>query len=232
MVTQVTEPIRVQLLSFFHLHTCNFTISPLPVMQILPTPVESPSLEPKDNLQPSSRKRQRTQSMQSGTSSSSAKRSLSEGPTHDGGTNPDDTITDIDSYMAEKGEADIPETIQLPEPVTVLPVTDARISIPPAMKFSTVKQLRDKPMQIGETWYIVARQWFRRWEKACTGEVDKEGGVDEKDLGSVDNSSLLDKDGNVTADIVEGVNVEFVIADVWARFVTWSVFSPRSVELY
>ncbi|KAF7964511.1 hypothetical protein HWV62_6377, partial [Athelia sp. TMB] len=37
----------------------------------------------------------------------------------------------------------------------------------------------------------------------------------------VNNSSLLDKDGNVTSSLVEGVDVEFLITDVWALFVKW-----------
>lgn len=170
--------------------------------------------------------------MQSDASSSSAKRSLSGGPTHDTGTHLDEsdaTITDIDAYMTEQGEADIPATIQLPEPVSLQ--HDAQRSMPPATKFTTVKQLRDKPMQTGETWYIVARNWYRRWEKACTGEVDKQGGLSENELGHIDNSSLLDKDGNVTSSLAEGVDVEFLNADVWVLFVQWCALFYNLIRL-
>jgi len=164
--------------------------------------------------------------MQSDASSSSAKRSVSEGPTSDVLRSPhvDDmsteTITDIDSYMAEQGEADIPDTIQ--------PSTHASNGITstlaPPEKLSSVNKFREQPMKAGDTWYIVARQWFKRWEMACTGEVNKEGGVDENTLGPVDNSCLLDKDGNVTSSLVEGVDAEYVCKEIWDLFVTWCVY--------
>jgi ubiquitin carboxyl-terminal hydrolase 4/11/15 len=191
-------------------------------MQSLPSPAESPSLKPKDlSSQPSgSRKRLRSQSMQSDTSSSSAKRSQSGGPSNDGGILVDDpTTTDIDAYMAEQGEADIPTTIQLPEPHQ----NEMVPSVSPLEKLSTIKKLRQNHLNVGDTWYIVARRWYKRWEKACTGEVDKEGGVEQSELGPIDNSPLLDKDENVTSGLVEGIDVEFVPKEAWELLVTWCV---------
>jgi ubiquitin carboxyl-terminal hydrolase 4/11/15 len=196
-------------------------------MQSLPSPADSPSLKTKElNSQPSSRKRLRSQSMQSDASSSSAKRSLSEDPSSDGvlrSPRVDDPFAeaDIDTYMAEQGEADIPDTIQLPTHVTLNGTTSA---LSPPEKLSSVKKLREQQMKVGEIWYIVARRWYRRWEKACTGEIDKEGSVDENLLGPVDNSFLLDKDGNVTSNLVEGVDAEFVCKELWDLFVTWCVY--------
>lgn len=123
--------------------------------------------------------------------------------------------------MAEQGESDIPDTIQPPESTTTQNKMDVQL-LPPE-KLATIKKLRDQSMKVGETWYIVAQRWYKRWEKACTGEVDKEGGVDEGALGPPDNSALLDKDGNVTPSLVEGVDVEFVPNDVWELFISWCV---------
>lgn len=194
------------------------------VMQSLPSPAESPSLKPQQDQLPSNRKRQRSQSMQSDASSSSAKRSQSEGASNDNAirssladNTSSQTITEIDAYMAEQGE----DTIQLPEPV--LSQNGTSPSMPPPMKFAKIKELRTQPMVIGDTWYIVARQWLRRWEKACSGEVDKEGGVDESALGPINNSSLFDKDGNVTSTLLEGIDVDFLPKEAWALFVTWCV---------
>lgn len=189
-------------------------------MQSLPSPADSPSLKPTDNTsQQASRKRQRSQSTQSGTPSSSAKRSLSEGPSNDDSL-ADNTITDIDAYMEEQGEADIPKTIQLSNPAVP---EKTHTTMPGPIKLTTVKQSREAPMKVGDFWYIISRRWYKRWEKACTGEVDKEGGMEESDLGPVDNSHLLDKDGNITSSLLEGVDVEFVPEDVWALFVSWCV---------
>lgn len=190
-------------------------------MQGLPSPADSPTLKPKD-LSPHipSRKRQRSQSMQSDTSSSSAKRSQSGGPSNDGGVfTANQTITDVDAYMAEQGEADIPATIHLSEPTH--PQNGTVQIVPPPEKLSAIKKLRQQPLAVGDTWYIIARWWYKRWEKACTGEIDKEGGVEESAIGPVDNSSLLDKDTNVISALVEGIDVEFVPKDAWELFVTW-----------
>lgn len=196
-------------------------------MQGIPSPAESPSLKTKElNPQPSSRKRLRSHSMQSDASSSSAKRSLSEDPSSEGvlrSPRADDlsaeVITDIDTYMAEQGEADIPDTIQLPTHT----LNGTKPTLSPPEKLSFVKKLREQPMTVGDIWYIIARRWYKRWEKACTGEIDKEGGVDEDRLEAVDNSPLIDKDGNVTSDLVEGINVEFVCKELWDLFKTWYV---------
>jgi ubiquitin carboxyl-terminal hydrolase 4/11/15 len=123
--------------------------------------------------------------------------------------------------MAEQGEADIPLTIQLPEPIH--PHSGAAQAVSPPEKLSTIKNLRQQPLKVGDTWYIVARRWYRRWEKACTGEVDKEGAVEESALGPVDNAPLLDKDDNITSTLMEGIDVEFVPKDVWELFVAWYV---------
>ncbi len=79
-------------------------------------------------------------------------------------------------------------------------------------------------MQEGADWCIVSRSWYRRWEKACTGEVDKEGQVLENQLGPVDNSSLVEDSGvAITTSFVEGVDVEFVPKAAWDRLVEWYV---------
>ena len=94
---------------------------------------------------------------------------------------------------------------------------------PPAHKAHYVAQRRLQQMQPGDTWYIVARTWYRRWEAACLGVADKAGPIDEKDLGPVDNTPLLDRDANLVSNLTEGIDVEFVPWDVWKAFTTWSV---------
>ncbi|TFY56337.1 hypothetical protein EVG20_g8964 [Dentipellis fragilis] len=98
---------------------------------------------------------------------------------------------------------------------------DSSTSLSLEEKYALVEEKRKGQMKEGETWYLVSRQWFRRWQKAMTGEQDKEGGVDEQDLGPVDNSALLDTSGQLIKAPVEGVHVEFVPEDVWELLVSW-----------
>lgn len=168
--------------------------------------------------------------MQSDTSSSSAKRTVSDGSPLDGIVHSprDDQLSslsltdytqDIDAYMAEQGEAEIPAVISFELSPVDCSVTFS--SMPPQEKTSFVEKGMSGKMVVGETWYLVSRDWWKRWQKACTGSIDKEGGVTEGQLGPVNNSGLLDAFGNLHSSLAEGVDVEYVPEDVWKSFVSW-----------
>ncbi|KAG1746657.1 uncharacterized protein EDB91DRAFT_1048951 [Suillus paluster] len=150
-------------------------------------------------------------------SSSSVKRSASEGPSSATPVAVPMTDTspareqdiDIDAYMAEQGE-DVPFQPTQPCPVTI------------EHKVARIRQLRDQPMVAGDTWYIISRQWFRRWEIACGILSDKAvEPLQEKDIGPPDNTSLFDSQGNLTSNLVEHIDVEFLPQEAWSEFVTW-----------
>lgn len=188
----------------------------------LPSPAASPSSKVSDlDVGATRRKRQRSESMQS--DSSSLKRAASEGPTtvratHDAPAQ--DLSNDIDAYMADQGE-DALNTVTLIPPPT--PPHEPPANLNPEQKLDYVSQRRTRQMQVGDTWYIVSRVWYRRWEVACQGIVDKSGPVEEKDIGPVDNTPLVDRDGNLVSNLAEGVDVEFVPWDVWKALTTWCV---------
>ena len=192
-----------------------------------PSPSISPSLTAQDTI--ISRKRQRSESMQSEGSSSSPKRSLSEDPAEDTFRSPpqSEDMTalnlseanindDIDSYMAEQDRSGATEPLTTPR-------SAATTILSPSEKLRLIQSLCNEPMKIGETWYIVSRRWYRRWEKACSGQVDKEGAVEEKDIGPVDNTPLVDLNGNLVAQAVEHVDVEFLSEEAFTRLVEWYV---------
>ena len=83
------------------------------------------------------------------------------------------------------------------------------------LKFQTIEIMREMPLIEGSDWAVVSKSWWRRFEKAATGQVDKEGGVDEDALGPVDNSSLLDKDGRLNEDLVEGEDFDCIPEVAW-----------------
>ncbi|KAF8141639.1 cysteine proteinase [Boletus edulis] len=201
----------------------------------LPSPAASPSSKATElDVASTRRKRQRSESIQS--DSSSLKRAVSEGPrpaTPLRATLNDPPAADpndIDAYMAEQGELSLDAVTLMPPPT---PPQDPPANLDPAQKFHYVTQRRLRQMQVGDTWYIVSRRWYRRWETACQGIEDKSGHFDEKDLGPVDNSPLVDRDGNPISNLTEGIDVEFVPSDVWKAFTTWYGLAthplPRSV---
>jgi len=87
------------------------------------------------------------------------------------------------------------------------------------------------PLIEGSTWALVSKSWWRRFEKAATGQVDKEGGVNEDRLGPVDNSSLLDSDGNLNEDLVEGVDFDCVPEVAWNWLTILYVFVNHQSSL-
>ncbi|EGN96654.1 hypothetical protein SERLA73DRAFT_111301 [Serpula lacrymans var. lacrymans S7.3] len=182
--------------------------------------------------------------MESDTSSSSVKRSASEGPASGNGLPSPESpalstpvishqASDIDEYMAEQGESDSFDTTTPNLPASSQTHNYAMINMSPLDKVAFIKQQRGRSMVIGETWYLIARPWYKRWSIACEGIIDKDGKVEEKDLGPVDNTPLLDKDGNVVSSLLEGVDVEFVPQHAWDALVTWygepSHSLPRTV---
>jgi ubiquitin carboxyl-terminal hydrolase 4/11 len=194
------------------------------VLVFLAIIMASPLITLNDLSVQSSRKRQRSISMESDASSSSLKRSVTDPTTRDAplpSPRADRMSTlsltdEIDSYMAEQGEQNISPNSH-PAPAPAYP------SVPPAQKIAFVNQGKKRNMEKGESWYLISQDWWKRWSKACTGEVDKEGPVSEEDLGPVDNSAIIDAYGNIRTDINEGVDVQYIPEEVWLSLVAWYV---------
>jgi len=166
--------------------------------------------------------------MQSDKSSGSVKRAVSEVPGIDNTSQNKqadqlstlsliDPSQGIDAYMASQGEDN---ALFVPQQSQAIDTTQ---NMAPAQKLLLVEQGKQKRMEIGETWYLISGFWWKRWRKACTGEKDKEGVITEVELGSIDNSSLVDTNGLLRRDTLEGVNVEYVPQNVWRLFTIWFV---------
>ncbi|KAJ6581893.1 hypothetical protein B0H19DRAFT_1061389 [Mycena capillaripes] len=153
--------------------------------------------------------------MLSDTSSTSVKRSLSDGPSQDGDPlstlSISDPSADNDTYMAELGK----DTFRL------APTTTMYQSVPPAEKVLRVEGAKAERLTPNDTWYLIDRNWWKRWKKACTGLVDKDGGVTEEELGGVDNSALVEVNGNLRSPISDGVDYELVPQAAWDDLVSW-----------
>ncbi|KAI0644201.1 cysteine proteinase [Trametes meyenii] len=184
-----------------------------------PSSSNPPSLTAQDTT--NSRKRQRSQSMQSEASTSSPKRSASQDPQSLQSNDVPNASHEIDAYMAEQGD-------DHGQAVASGAVVDAGWTL--RQKLDFVETALKKPMRVGEMWYIVERKWYSRWKKAMTGEEDKEGRLEEKDLGPVDNTPLCDQAGQITSDLVEHVDCEFVPEEAWVKLMEWYV--PCFLGLY
>ncbi|KAG7439780.1 cysteine proteinase [Guyanagaster necrorhizus] len=154
--------------------------------------------------------------MQSDTSSSSQKRTLPDPATQESsGRSP------RAEQMSALSLSDPNHAIDtdMEEPITVNTPTFA--ATPPAEKLETINKICVKKMQAGETWYLVSKEWWEKWRKACLGTVDKEGSHREEDLGAVNNSFLIDEYGNLRSPSIEAYDVEFIPQEAWDQFVAW-----------
>ena len=164
--------------------------------------------------------------MQSEPSSSSPKRAVSEDPSQDSARSAqshalsslsiNDADADVDAYMAEQGE-DASGSISNP--------SGSMATLSPEEKLRSVESLMQSPMRVGETWYVVSSTWFRRWRKAVSKEVDKDGEVDEQDLGPVDNGDIVVAGGDAINQQLGPDDYVFVPEQVWTWFTTWCVLS-------
>ncbi|EJD07703.1 UCH-domain-containing protein [Fomitiporia mediterranea MF3/22] len=134
----------------------------------------------------------------------------------------DDESDSIDTYMREQGEQDL-QRISL----ETVSAAQQPHSPSPSEKLQFIERVKNRPMIMGETWYIVSRAWYRRWERACRGEVTKQGAILENQIGPVDNSKFFE-DGKFDASqsMMEGIDFEFVPSEAWNAFVQWYGETP------
>ena len=212
----------------------------LDLMNSLPSPAASPApsnTDSQNTLTTQSRKRARS-SISSVTSSS--KRAMSEDPTtSDSKSDPSRSqplptanhvrqvtaMDDIDAYMMEQEAGPSGAPSQIPQPDLPNGVMPGPPSLPVEADaptfYNDVKYIlsTQNQLHVGETWYLVSQSWYRRWEKACTGQVDKEGGVLEGQVGPVDNCELVDNSGRLKAYLQEGTDVVYIPASAWEKLV-------------
>lgn len=211
-------------------------------IQSTSSPSSSPSLTPDAGSASAGRKRQRSQSMESAASSSSPKRSASEdAQALDRDvtqlTLPGPSNLEIDAYMATQEDDPPLDHTTDPSATPTLSKSAQTVSAPsthsaPEDRLTAIEEAKNRPLLVGETWYLVSRTWYRRWHKAVSGVMDKEGPVTESDLGPVDNSSLVNSKGDLSVSTVSGIDVEYLPQDAWDLLVTWYVNSPKHYSFF
>ncbi|TKY89123.1 hypothetical protein EX895_001654 [Sporisorium graminicola] len=90
-----------------------------------------------------------------------------------------------------------------------------------------IRPMKNRPLHAGDTWYIVGRKWYRRWDAACTERRDSDP-AEKTDvpIGPVDNSDLLDEESTpsfarLRPRINEHVDYEMLPEEGWNLLVSW-----------
>lgn len=175
--------------------------------------------------------------MQSDTPEADAKRTQSDGPSQRSSAPiPDDaTITQATAY-GEAPDRNIAQSLSqngLSQPDSLATesgeeseptgfAAQAFASTPPQEKLASIDAEMQKSMAADDVYYLIDADWYQRWKRAMTGEEDKTGPVEEKDLAAVTAQSIVDPStGKLRQPLFEHEDVEFITPAAYAQFVQW-----------
>ena len=88
-----------------------------------------------------------------------------------------------------------------------------------------------QPLSDGDKWFIVDRNWFRRWQAACGGAVDDKGlaEITMQEVGPIDNSRIANpRNGKLTTTVAENENVVFLPGMAWHLLEKWYALRARA----
>ncbi|XP_046407144.1 ubiquitin carboxyl-terminal hydrolase 15-like [Ischnura elegans] len=88
-------------------------------------------------------------------------------------------------------------------------------------KKKEITPLLSKKMSKGQTWYLVSQEWWRKFQHYI-GMVNDEDGVRSCVLpGNIDNSSLLNENGDLKPNLMDKYDYELVPSEAWDLLVEW-----------
>lgn len=141
------------------------------------------------------------------------------------GSNDGSSSSSTEPLMSENGEA--AAGTGTAAAATAIPAR----AIPPAdgqVQLQMVLEPAKKPFQEGDTWFVIDRRWFRRWQAACgSAKGDDSDSKDLQDVsmdevGPIDNSQIADPStGRLLRPVVEGQDVVFVPGESWHMLEAW-----------
>ncbi|SNX86256.1 related to UBP12 - ubiquitin C-terminal hydrolase [Melanopsichium pennsylvanicum] len=90
-----------------------------------------------------------------------------------------------------------------------------------------IRPMKNRPLHAGDTWYLVSRKWYRRWDTACSEYRDSDP-AEKADIpiGPIDNSDLLDENSTpsfarLRPGINEHIDYEMLPEEGWKLIIGW-----------
>ena len=103
-------------------------------------------------------------------------------------------------------------------------------------QLKTIRPMKNQPLVAGQTWYLISRDWYKRWSAACAAVE----GEDAVTVGPIDNRLLLDEDSTeqqavLKSNITEGIHYEMLPEQGWRLLFSWygndgPVFARKVIE--
>ncbi|PWZ01155.1 UCH-domain-containing protein [Testicularia cyperi] len=109
-------------------------------------------------------------------------------------------------------------------------------------QLSVIKPMKNRALQAGDTWYLIAKAWYRRWDAHCSSQlvVDEDDDTGSDPVGPIDNSPLVDENSTpsqpqLKEQIMESIHYEMVPQEGWELLSQWygvtgPVFARKVVE--
>ena len=117
-----------------------------------------------------------------------------------------------------------------PHPSASKPARDAPY-VWPRQKWDQVSSLKFTAMKDGDTWYLISHTWHERWKAACNPASKEQGKEADEQLGPVDNSDIVDANGELIPALSDGNRVISVSQRVMELFTEWYILF-RILPLY
>ncbi|GAA5864946.1 hypothetical protein JCM3774_003920 [Rhodotorula dairenensis] len=92
-------------------------------------------------------------------------------------------------------------------------------------QLAMITDMQQFQLEKDETWYLVPRPWFRRWQTACSGIAqtkEDDDSLTPEQVGPIDTTSLTEADGvTLKKPLLPGVDVELLPTPAWRYLTEW-----------
>ena len=93
----------------------------------------------------------------------------------------------------------------------------------PRQKWDQISSLKFTAMKDGDTWYLISHVWHEKWKAACNPASKTQGREADEQLGPVDNSDIVDANGELIPALSDGNRVISVSQPAMELFTQWYI---------
>ena len=93
--------------------------------------------------------------------------------------------------------------------------------VAPFLKWDQISSLKFTAMKDGDVWYLISLTWHEKWKAACNPTSKTQGREADEQVGPVDNSDIVDPDGELIPALSDGNRVTSVSQRVMELFTEW-----------
>jgi ubiquitin carboxyl-terminal hydrolase 4/11 len=131
--------------------------------------------------------------------------------------------TPVDVCLPDSDDAELDQILQS---WTDGPTTDTEVipDLSPNEQLEYIVNLKESPLEEGQTWYLVANRWYTQWEHYCKRVASQSPSTRDLGLklapGKIDNRSILD--GNhLKPNLSPNTDFHLIPEKAWRALVQW-----------